>query len=65
MRARTGLWEPRGGNALGPPGPIRAMLTNGRRQQGHSLSMPLMSDMNAEGCGIVMIALKASGSRWA
>ena len=20
MRARTGLWEPRGGNALGPPG---------------------------------------------
>ena len=23
MRARTGLWEPRGGNALGPPGPER------------------------------------------
>ena len=22
MRARTGLWEPRGGNALGPPGPV-------------------------------------------
>ena len=21
MRARTDLWEPRGGNALGPPGP--------------------------------------------
>jgi hypothetical protein len=21
MRARTGLWEPRGGDALGPPGP--------------------------------------------
>ena len=24
MRARTDLWEPRGGNALGPPGPPRA-----------------------------------------
>jgi len=22
MRARTGLWEPRGGNAPGPPGPL-------------------------------------------
>ena len=24
MRARTDLWEPRGGNALGPPGHERA-----------------------------------------
>ncbi len=23
MRARTGLWEPWGGNALGPPGPTQ------------------------------------------
>ena len=26
MRARTGLWEPWGGNAPGPPGPTRAMV---------------------------------------
>jgi hypothetical protein len=24
MRARTGLWEPQGGDALGPPGHERA-----------------------------------------
>ena len=46
MRARTGLWEPRGGNALGPPGPyagsgikfrnlIKALDTGG----GHSATM--------------------------
>ena len=26
MRARTGLWEPWGGNAPGPPGPTRVFL---------------------------------------
>jgi hypothetical protein len=26
MCARTGLWEPQGGNALGPPGPGRAEI---------------------------------------
>ena len=26
MRARTGLWEPRGGNAPGPPGPMCPQL---------------------------------------
>ena len=29
MRARTGLWEPRGGNALGPPGPLLAKRSQG------------------------------------
>ncbi len=26
MRARTDLWEPRGGNAPGPPGPLKFLI---------------------------------------
>jgi hypothetical protein len=35
------------------------------RQQGHSPSNPFVSDVNAIGSGSVMIALNASGTRWA
>jgi hypothetical protein len=35
------------------------------RQHGHSPSCPLSSAENAVGCGSVMIALNASGARWA
>ena len=38
---------------------------NRRRQHGHSPSCPLMSDENAVGCGMVMIALNANGARCA
>lgn len=38
---------------------------NGLLQHGHSPSWPLTSDQKALGCGSVMIALKASGARWA
>ncbi len=38
---------------------------NGRRQQGHSPSCPWIRAENAVGCGMVMIALNASGARWA
>ena len=38
---------------------------NGLRQQGHSPSWPRASDEKADGCGSVVIALNASGARWA
>jgi hypothetical protein len=38
---------------------------NRLRQHGHSPSCPLIRANNAVGCGSVMIALKASGARWA
>jgi hypothetical protein len=34
-------------------------------QQGHSPSNPFDNAEKADGCGIVMIALNASGARWA
>ena len=33
MRARTDLWEPRGGNAPGPPGPVRAEAIHWRHRE--------------------------------
>jgi hypothetical protein len=44
---------------------FHSAFVNGRRQQGHSPSIPRVRLMNAVGWGIVMIALKASGSRCA
>jgi hypothetical protein len=38
---------------------------NGLRQHGHSPSYPLRRAENAVGCGRAIIALKASGARWA
>ena len=45
--------------------PFHSAFVKGLRQQGQSPSIPLASPMNAVGWGIVIIALKASGSRCA
>jgi hypothetical protein len=45
--------------------PFHSAFVKGLRQQGQSPSIPLARPMNAVGWGIVMIALKASGSRCA
>src|SRR5262249_29250012 len=42
-----------------------AASANRLRQHGHSPSNPRASAANAVGCGRVMIALNASGARWA
>src|SRR5947209_6148990 len=58
-------WRSRGARIRESHRPNYAASANGRRQQGHSPSCPWIRAENAVGCGMDMIALNASGARWA